>query len=289
MMGLPVIDLKGGQTHPMDRFVRIIVDSIKNSLSADKVGTLESRIAFGALETSELNAFIIRSECSQYFAILINYGLVLFVYAHARLMTAWGYPEKVLQWNGRQNKPTRTEMASVIRDMVDEYKRTHRVAAPFVRFEDAPTEIGAFSTFITACMFAICHELGHFYNGDLDRGDLFAHVSPAHLESFAPNPSHLMEHAADTTGFELLMQAKQRPENESLLFEVGNFFSLLKDLGVETSDSHPAPHDRVVHLAERHFSHELAEGMGAYYRGDASLLEQYSSSRGRDWRIRSKP
>jgi hypothetical protein len=290
MEGLPVLGQTARKVHPMNGFVNRVVDMIKKSFSPERLEALDKRVAFGALESAELNAFIIRSECRQFFAVLLNYGLILFLFSHSRLTSAWGFPESAYLLVGQNwEQFTRMQAASAIERLCLQYKESQKFLIPPIRFSDPTIEIGLRARLLVACTFTVGHELGHFFNGDLDREELFAQISGRDLASFDPNPSHAMELAVDAVGFDILMCATQRPDKESLLFEVGNFFTLLKDLGIESSDTHPAPHARVAHLAKTHFNDELAEGLDAYYRGDAGLLERYGQSRGRDWVFRRKP
>ncbi|QDV73641.1 hypothetical protein [Botrimarina mediterranea] len=125
-------------------------------------------------------------------------------------------------------------------------------------------------------LFIVCHELGHFLNGDLENETRFCAVDGnPWLQRFEENQDHAIEYAADATGFGLLQEVlttlptAYTPQNalQSVII-VFNLFYLLTE---GESHSHPNPRSRSVNIARKYFGEEFADTVQKSY-DDPELL-----------------
>lgn len=120
-------------------------------------------------------------------------------------------------------------------------------------------------------LFIICHELGHFLNGDLDKDEYFsAYLNIDWVQKFTGTTGHEQEYSADTTGYDLLRRVVTRdyphlPERAPLQSIVLLFCLLSLICGGEPSPSHPSTKERALHIARTFFGTEFEEELRRGY------------------------
>jgi hypothetical protein len=127
----------------------------------------------------------------------------------------------------------------------------------------------------SAELFVLCHELGHFLNGDLEEPGHFkpfdGHES---VQEYEENQDHEREYGADATGFRLLMaaQGSSGPAAIRLLQPIISLFNLFYLLGSRSSATHPHPLERSIRITERFFGRERAETLRRSYDDPGQLV-----------------
>jgi hypothetical protein len=105
-------------------------------------------------------------------------------------------------------------------------------------------------------LFVLCHELGHYFNGDLDDEALFIQCA-AHSGSkqFTDSRDHAIEFRADEIGFGFLLKAlnqgKSKIPADTVLEPVRVFFFLLSVLDHRVTSTHPSPKERAQRLTAK--------------------------------------
>jgi hypothetical protein len=164
--------------------------------------------------------------------------------------------------------------------MINRYIVDRIIEVPPFQFRvDSTLPLAIDVNFTNISCFVLCHEMGHFFNGDLDNAKLFSAFGNSGLAVMNTNLAHSIEHAADASGFAILKDSLAamagKKTSELLLSHVANLFTMLKDLGSIDSRSHPDPHKRLFYIAETYYSSDLASALRAYYAGNTSKLESY--------------
>ncbi|MBA4020283.1 MAG: hypothetical protein C0483_24240 [Pirellula sp.] len=244
-------------------------EHVYGSLAADMAARIVPNIAVGILDTGEANAAIFKSPDGKY-AILLNNGLLLLLNKFVKLMIAWEDPGRVIYCNRKPAEElTVGELREFLPELVETYKQYGAPHGAMLKL--APYVVGRQSSLLHLMeLFIVCHELGHFLNGDLDNESDFCVVEDRPwLRKFEENKDHAIEYAADATGFQLLQTVLQAiPGNFSplnglqaiiLLFNL--FFLLTED----ESPSHPNPRTRSVRIARQFFGESFADALESSY------------------------
>jgi hypothetical protein len=249
------------------RDMKLVGERLKSevygSLAPDIAARVLPNVVLGVLDTGEANAAIYKSHDAKY-AILLNTGLLLLLNKFAKLIVAWQDTSVVAYCNRKPAAElTLDELQSYLPELVATYKQYGAPYGALLKLN--PSAIGRQSTLLHLSeLFVVCHELGHFLNGDLENEELFCAVDgKPELRRFEENRDHAIEYAADATGFALL-QDVLKPTTEGFRPEYGllgiiNLFNLFYLLTEGESLSHPNPRARTVRLARHFFGDTFAK------------------------------
>ena len=244
-------------------------------VGADIAARVFPNIALGMLDTGEANDAIYKSQDGKY-AILLNTGLMLLLNKFSKLIIAWNDPRLVTYCNRKPAKDlTVTELRGYLPELIETYKQ-HGV--PYgARLKLQSSVAGRQSSLLHLSeLFIVCHELGHFLNGDLeDEANFCAVEGKPGLKRFEENKDHAIEYAADATGFGLLKDVLKILPNGSTpqngLLAIINLFNLFYLLTDGDSHSHPNPRSRSVNIGRTYFGEEFADKLQKSY-DDPTLL-----------------
>lgn len=258
--------------HGLDLMVGEEKQQILKALTPELRNKISSNVAIGALNTGEANAIIVRSDCKK-FAILVNYGLMVLLNKFLKLTVAKGNPKLVTYCNRKEASELSAEdLQQYLDDLTWAYATFSAPYGPLIKLKESNESLGTVVHHLRmAELFIICHELGHFLNGDLDKDENFsAYLNLDWVKKFTGTSGHEQEHNADTTGYDLLRRVvtidyPHLPERTPLQSIV--LLSCLLSLihGDEPSPSHPSPTERVLYIARTFFGTEFTEELKKGY------------------------
>ncbi|MER9295703.1 hypothetical protein NKI38_04250 [Mesorhizobium sp. M0621] len=251
-----------GSENGLESVISNSFKTIVQSLPATRRALVDGHIAAGVLEHGQANAFIARSPNGK-LAILFSSGLAMFLHKYIKLVCASVDPRQIVYCNRKDYKEiTRDDTGQYIGEMIEHFKIYSIPRGPFVKLSEKET-LRASGILNFAETFILCHELGHFFNGDLDGGSHFTAL-PAGIsgEKFDENKDHEMEYRADSVGYGIYLETinKISPgiSPQAALSPVMLMFDLFYQLAGGESSTHPHPHDRVVRIVHNYFSPEMA-------------------------------
>jgi hypothetical protein len=260
------IDVPGGPIAGIGKAIDQTYKDVVQALSPARRALVETRIAAGVLKDGHASAFIARSP-DRKFAILFSSGLALFLHKYIKLVGALASPRAVTYCN---RKPAQGIAREEIQDYLDEmiaYFACYSVPrGPLIKL--AKREAAQASVILNlAEVFILCHELGHFLNGDLNDEKCYSALPLGIVgQRYEENQNHELEFKADSVGYELYLNTIAAMGMElpaqACLSPVIMMFDLFHKLAGGESSSHPLPHDRIVRIVHNYFSPELA-GMAA--------------------------
>jgi hypothetical protein len=270
---------------PVAGIALAIASSYRNvlkGLSPHRRQLVECSIAAGVMEHGECNAFIARSPEGK-FAILFSSGLAMFMHKYIKLVCAMIAPNAVTYCNRKDTHNLTREDCQTYLDEMISYFATHlEPRGPFIKL--AEREASKASWMLTmAETFILCHELGHFFNGDLDDVTRYSALPLGAVGGrYEENRDHEIEFRADSVGYEIYLAAivamGMKVQPEVALSPIMLMFDLLFKLSGGASSSHPHPHHRVVRIVRDHFSPELAKATDEALKDPRMLPEVFPLS-----------
>lgn len=84
----------------LDDYFGEMLKLVNNAFPPSIQTEITQRIAVGCVDNADVNAFIIRSDDGQCFAILVNRALITMVNNYVKLIAAAGHPSSVIHCNG---------------------------------------------------------------------------------------------------------------------------------------------------------------------------------------------
>jgi hypothetical protein len=238
---------------------------------------IENRIAAGVLDHGYANAFIARSPDGK-FAILFSFGLAIFLHKCIKLIAALEKPKCVTYCSRKSAQAlTENDIQNYLDEMIAYYARHSVPRGPLIKVtSQEAARVG--SIVKSAEAFIICHELGHFLNGDLDDETRYSAMPLGALgDRYEENQDHELEYKADKVGYELYLRFIAATgwdvTPQASLALVMAVFDLFYKLAEGASSSHPHPHDRIVRIVRDRFSPDLATRVAEGLR-DPRLLQE---------------
>jgi len=267
------------QNRAYDVLIKELRNDIFAIMTSDMRDKINSNVAIGALDTGEANAIIVRS-LDWKFAILINYGLMTLLNKYLKLTCAKANPRLVIYCNRKEaSKLSSADLQQYLEELIENYKLYSGPYGPMIKLAESNQGMATVGLHLyLAELFIICHELGHYLNGDLNNvANFSAYRELDWVHKFTGKPGHQKEHRADLTGYELLQKIvkKNNPQlpRHVLLQSIVLLCTLLSLIyGDELSYSHPSPTDRVLYIAENYYGHDFAENLRKGYE-QPELLE----------------
>jgi hypothetical protein len=248
---------------------------IHAAMDRDMAQRVAADIAIGVLPSGEAEAFISRSSDGKY-AVLFSAGLMLLLHKYLKLVRGFVTPSEVVYCNRKPASDlTKEDLGRYVEELIAIHHEHEVPYGPMVKLSDRAMSEHSF-VLHSAELFIVCHELGHYFNGDLDDQDAYAMGAPgSDGRRYIENQDHEIEHLADIAGFRLYLACLQKqgasPGSLEVLKPLLATFNLLYALGGGASSTHPHPYDRVVRIVEYHYGEETAVSMAAAL-SDPSLL-----------------
>jgi hypothetical protein len=256
-------EIRGGQL-----LVDGLLDIIKGGLDEESVGKIESSIAFGKALNGEFNALCVRNDDGQY-AVLIYEGLMTLMHKYDKFIVASTSPESVTFCNRANLQELKgSDYIAFADELIVNYKLTHSPMGALIKLAPNAAAGAGINTHLKE-LFVLCHELGHFFNGDLESTQNFHTLANTQWLVFDDNKSHEREYKADLTGFSIFEKAvsykyKDFPKN-LLISVLAQVFDLMSMIDSESSDTHPAPMNRLKNVVTVNFGAEAAAALMAMY------------------------
>lgn len=213
---------------------------------------LGARVGLGLLEYNTAEAFITKSGDS-HFAIMISSGMMTLLHKCSKFTVAAIDPASVIFCNRVDPRSlTRQDLIDYKLELIAEQREHDAPRGAMIQLKDAST-IFAAKQLCLAELFIVAHELGHYYNGDLEEDSRFSAIGHhGGTGRFRENEEHVLEHRADVTGFRLAAAALPAflagATKSDLLFATIVLFNDLYLLAGGPTSSHPDPLDRSVYL-----------------------------------------
>lgn len=277
MKGIPNPSPENADT--FDWMVNELGKEIVQELPASHRSKFQASVAVGCLEHASVNAQILRST-DNYYAIVLNKGLMLLAHKLVKLAAAAREPSAVIYCNrGEPSQFGKFAYLEMIDEMLSHYAQTGVPLGPRIKFDmDSKVGISASSDVNMVELFVLSHEVGHFVNGDLVDLNRFStwHMGEG-IGFFKNEHLHKCEFAADKFAFEHVMRImySKMPELPALsvLFSAATLtFNLLRGISNRESYSHPAASVRLVTLTRTFFGEAAADLMERSF-ADPRLLE----------------
>lgn len=251
------------EVNALDAVVSDLSREIVNELTPSDQRRIQQLVAIGGIDHGGVNAACFKSEHGS-FAIVVHYGLMVFLHKLTKLTVAAVRPETVTYCN-RDNPQRLTTMdyLQYVDDIVNYYRATGEVARPMLKLNAASTSAAGWLLRLMEA-FVVSHEIAHFLCGHLDEDSSFmSDPDFPSLEVFKENRNHVAEFEADAKAFELLRSYAQRegrsarPEDLAVaLIGVLEALRLTGPRGVTAS--HPSPTERKLFVIDRYFDAESA-------------------------------
>lgn len=258
----------------LDSLIQELANQVAAQLEIHDRSRLQNRTAFGGIDSPTVNAACVKSR-DGVFAIVVNFGLMIFLNKYTKYMTAAAIPSSVAFCN-RANPDDlgRSDYVMFANEMIDHYRTTGEIAGALIRLSQRGQALSVVQL-ILAERFVVAHEIGHFLCGHLDDDSLFSLDSTTQtFLIFAENEHHQKEFEADARAFELMAaQLWSAARDEEALEAVGagmlitavTVFQALQFLGSATaSRTHPAPRERLLRLAEAFYDKRSFESVRAW-------------------------
>lgn len=260
------------QNRAYDVHIEELKNDIFTIMTSDMREVINSNVAIGALDTGEANAIIVKS-LDWKFAILINYGLMTLLNKYLKLTCAKANPRLVIYCNRKEaNKLSSADLQQYLEELIENYKLYSGPYGPMIKLAESDQGMATVGLHLYfAELFIICHELGHYWNGDLNNVANFSVYRNFNwVHKFTGTLGHQKEHRADLTGYGLLQKivnkkTPQLPRHVSLQSIVLLCTLLSLIYGDEPSYSHPSPTDRVLYIAKNYYGHDFAENLRRGY------------------------
>jgi len=251
--------------------IDFLVNKILLTLPESLRQRVTSSVAIGALHTGEVNAMCVKSPDKKY-AILMNYGTMNLLHKYYKLMFGSFDPRAVTYCNRKDaTELTTDDLRAYAKELIQSYT-AHRVPyGAMIKLDPASPLAVSDAMFLTVSeLFIICHELGHFLNGDLDRDENFSLLNrDSWLKRFNDNKKLDVEYKADITGYKLLEQILEKQlglqDKRFTLLSVMTLFDVLYLISGGKSSSHPNPLNRTLNISEHFYGAQLTEAIKQSY------------------------
>ena len=225
-------------------------DDLLRGIDENQRQIFQKKIAIGVLDSGSVNAGIYRPHNQDIYAIFLNLGLIQLWSLFSKLRESYLRPNYVTYCTrGDPQKLTKSDFKKFIDELltnytIDGYPNGVKVHLAKERNSAISWQIG------TVELFVLCHEIGHFLNGDLQPVENFDALN-AGLK-YRDGTSHAKEFEADKTGFALLLRllnAKRWPSDaDQAMNPLCVFFCMLYTIRQPGPSTHPCQLDRCTLL-----------------------------------------
>ncbi|MBI2283301.1 MAG: hypothetical protein HYU71_06310 [Bacteroidetes bacterium] len=236
------------------------LNAILNTVSPDLKEKIESSLAIGFVRNGSFNATCSKSSTGKY-AVLIYEGLFILLNKHGKLAHATNNP-KIVRFCNRGDIKTLTsdDYIKFMNELFDNYKKYHFPIGALVKLDSK--YLSHMVSIMLSELFTICHEIGHFINGDFDEEANFANLADHPFEAFIEDRSHEIEYKADLSAYPIFEKAAFNlfPEMEKNNFVpvLSTFFAIMGTVSNSKSESHPEAFRRMTNILAAYYSEQIA-------------------------------
>ena len=211
------------------------------------------------------------------YAILISYGLLTLLHKYLKLILASHLPHLVVYCNRKSaNDLTSKDLREYASNLIESYKRFHAAYGAMIKLH--PSLLGTHCLTLTFSeLFVLCHEFGHFLNGDLEDDRNFSPFQThPWLQIFTANIHHDVEFKADLRGYILLDQIIQKEfkstDTRLVLLSLISLFDILYLLSGRALLSHPNPINRLLHITDHFYGPDMSKALERSYDDPSALI-----------------
>jgi len=238
-------------------------------------------VAFGKIINTTVNALCIKSNDGfNNYCIVLNQGLLMLFHKHAKLTYAAADPNAVIFCNrGDHTKINSSTYKKWSNELIGNYKRYNTPIGTIIKLSKRAGSNHSINISVQE-LFILCHELGHFYNCDLEDNFAIANLINTTWSVVDDNKDHEIEYKADLTGFDLLVKAVKLKFNlgkKYCLLQVAVVFDILAMINPNESNNHPAPIDRICNIIQYFFGESFVEPYLKTYSEDYTFLDFFNS------------
>lgn len=249
--------LKLGQFGGLHAAMEGLKNDLFPALDQNELHRISADIAIGLLPSGEANAFIAKSPDGKY-ALVFCSGLMLLLHKYLKLVRGFVTPEEVVHCNRKEpSKLSKDDLSAYIRDLIGAYREHGVPYGPMIKLSDRANAEHSLLLHL-AEVFILCHELGHYFNGDLADAVAYSALLPGVAgQRYEENKNHEIEYRADIKGFDLYLRLLKRRGVDASSVEwlkpILATFDLFYALAGGASSTHPHPYDRVVRIVTHHY------------------------------------
>lgn len=261
-----------------DYIVEALSKDILNVLDEKESEDIRKNIAFGKIYNTTVNAMCIEENGS--YVIVVNEGLLLLLHKYGKLNVASIEPENVIFCNRGDVKSIDSQTYRIwANELIENYKKYSTPLGAMIKLN----EKGNISHSITLDLeelFVICHELGHYLNGDLSKKENLINLINTSWNVYNENKNHEIEYKADLTGFDIFCKVAKKKyglEKNQLVLYVAILFDILHMITPEATESHPNAIDRTYNIIKYNYNEKLAEDYLNTYNKKLALKDFFNS------------
>jgi hypothetical protein len=248
----------------VDNLIERFWDDIE-MLDTDEVQIIKDKIAIGNAKIDSIRARIIKKD--DFYAIVFDFGLYMYLNKNLKLLYASQKPDDVIFCNRIEKEQYSGKIFREFRDeLSDIYKGARRVLGTMIILKPEVMLVEVQLYFIE--LYILCHELGHFFNGDLDdKKSMVSLYDNAEEKILRDDESQLKEINADLKGFQLVLRILVEKNKigrnimppELILPTLITMFDIFTELAPKKSDSHPHPIDRLLNIIDVFYGNDATE------------------------------
>lgn len=248
----------------LDNLIQGFWDDIE-MLDEHEVKIIKEKIAIGNAKIDSIRAQLVMVD--NFYAIVFNFGLYIYINKNLKLLYASQKPDDVMFCNRIEKEQYSSEIFREFRDELSHiYKGARRVLGTLIILKPEVKLIEVQLYFIE--LFILCHELGHFFNGDLEDKNATTSLYENSDEKILNNEnSYLKEINADLKGFQLLVKilinknklGKNIMPPELILPTLITNFDIFAELAPEESESHPHPINRLLNIIDVYYGNDVTQ------------------------------
>lgn len=260
-----------------DHIVEDLSKDILEIFEEDERERIKTKIAFGKIINTTVNALCVEKDGN--FVIVVNEGLLQLLHRFGKLLTASAEPHNVLYCNRGNVKDIDSQTYKTWAfELIENYEKYNSPIGAMVNL----TKDAMISHAITLNLqelFVVCHELGHYLNGDLFQKENLKELINTSWNIYCENKNHEIEYKADLTGFNILCKVAKKKYGigkDELLPFIAFLFDILGTITKET-DSHPDPIIRTYNIIKYNFSEQSAEDYLKTYSDELSLNDFFAT------------
>lgn len=225
-------------------------------LDKNEIALIKEKVGIGIIKYDKISACITKGD--KFYAVLFHHGLFSYLNKNLKLLHASQNPEDVLYCNRiSQEEYSREVFFEYWLELSSIYKEYRRVSGALIVLK--PNKFLTIELYIIE-LFILCHELGHFFNGDLERQNVTSRLfANREEEVLSVNEHHRFEYEADIKGFQLMAKILKEKHKDTIPFILPSLimaFNIFAMLGNEESATHPKPHDRLLNIIKTFYGEE---------------------------------
>lgn len=238
----------------IDKIIQANINRFYENIPSELKQKIRNVVSIGGLELGRVNAGIVKHSKQNFYAVLINYGLVLYLTKFFSYLYASTDLSKVM-WCDKcsKNELTESKIIQFTDELADNYLKHGIPAGPALIVEK---DIVDYVTFFTdlSIQFIICHELGHFLNGDCDSNLNFSEFGLMdEIQILDEDKDENIELKADVSGYEILKYLSH--DSDINLYGLYLFFIAMDWLYKRPlGGSHPNPIERYTKIVEQFYN-----------------------------------